>query len=159
MENRDPDVRIECPGQRLVMSPVSEWSRLLASHQKPLPPGASWELPIKSQQLILGEAEKLHYLRPSSGSLGAILHLSCPARHCDCVSQTSPWGPGLSPPQFRLPPQTSLGSSPGRLPWAHSSPELTGPKGVISHISREGLTEVRASWFPQIRLFTSVWLH
>lgn len=67
-------------------------------------------------------------------------------------------GPRPVTPQFSLPPQTSLGSPPGRLPW-HSNPELTGPKGSISHISREGLTEVRASWFPQIRLFTSVWLH
>lgn len=117
MENRDPDVRMECPGQRLVMSPISERSRLLASRQKPLPLGASWELPIKSQQLILGEVEKLHCLRLSSGSLGAILHLSCPARHCDCVSQTSPWGPGLSPLSFvshpRLVQAPLLGGSHG----------------------------------------------
>lgn len=47
---------MECLGQRLVTSPLSEQNRLLASPQKPLPPGASWELPAKFQKLPLGQA-------------------------------------------------------------------------------------------------------
>ena len=115
--------------------PFGEQSRLLASHQKPRPwklpisPENSWELPIRLQRLILGEASclrlsarRLELFAALLPSQAMLTFLPNPARHPPVEVSPQDKPAATQRDQGRQPP------GPGSFP-VNGGPELLGPKG------------------------------
>lgn len=109
-----PDGWDRAPRERLVTTPLWEQNVPFASHQKPLPwelpscqklPG---ELPVKPQQLVLGQVEQprcpgLRSGRSELWQVGSCLQFSRPAGRRDRPSLVRPWSPCLASPRVQSP--------------------------------------------------------